>query len=67
NNIKAIHTEVGLTEIYETATIKNDLIIYMENKNFDVEYVIENELGIEQDIIFINKKYINKNDKINYI
>lgn len=67
NNIKAIHTEVGLTEIYETATIKNDLIKYMENKNFDVEYVIENELGIEQDIIFINKKYINKNDKINYI
>jgi FkbM family methyltransferase len=63
NNVKAIHTEVGLSEIYEKATIKNELINFMESKNFYVESILDNNLGIEQDIIFINKKYKNSQNE----
>jgi cell division FtsZ-interacting protein ZapD len=56
NNVKAIHTEVGLSEIYEKSTIKNELIEFMEKRNFSVDHVISNNEGVEQDIIFINQK-----------
>lgn len=58
NTVKAIHTEVGLSQIYENSTIKNELIEYMEKQNFIVESVIKNDLAIEEDIIFINKKFL---------
>lgn len=58
NTVKAIHTEVGLSQIYEKATIKNELIEYMKKQNFIVESIITNDLAIEEDIIFVNKNFL---------
>ena len=57
-NIKAIHSEVGLGKIYEKSTLKNELISFMEEKGFVVECCLPNDLGIEEDIVFINKKFL---------
>ena len=57
-NIKAIHSEVGLGKIYEKSTLKNELISFMEGKGFVVECCLSNDLGIEEDIVFINKKFL---------
>jgi len=57
-NIKAIHSEVGLDKIYEKSTVKRELINFMEEKGFLVECCLPNELGIEEDIVFINKKFL---------
>ena len=59
-NIKAIHSEVGLGKIYEKSTVKNELINFMEDKGFVVECCLSNALGIEEDIVFVNKKFILK-------
>lgn len=59
-NIKAIHSEVGLDRIYQNSTTKNELINFMEEHNFFVECCLTNSLGIEEDIIFINKKFLKK-------
>lgn len=56
SNIKAIHTEVALSHVYENSTLKKDLINFMEDNNFNLIKCITNELNIEEDLIFINKK-----------
>jgi FkbM family methyltransferase len=58
-NIKAIHTEVGLSKIYDKSTIKNELIEFLEKQDFQLVSSISNELGIEEDLVFINNKYAN--------
>jgi fructose/tagatose bisphosphate aldolase len=57
-NIKAIHSEVGLDKIYENSTVKTELIEFMESKGFIVECCLGNDLGIEEDIVFINKRFL---------
>jgi FkbM family methyltransferase len=59
-NIKAIHSEVGLDKIYQNSTVKNELIQFMEENGFFVECCLTNNLGIEEDIVFINKKFLIK-------
>ncbi len=56
-NIKAIHTEVALSHVYENATLKNELIEFMKNNNFDLIKCITNQLGIEEDLVFVNRKF----------
>ena len=58
NNIKAIHTEVGLSEVYKQSTVKNDLIQYLQQKGFTLKKSISNSLNIEEDCIFINNKFL---------
>ena len=57
-NIKAIHSEVGLGKIYENSTVKNELIEFMQSTGFIVECCLGNDLGIEEDIVFINEKFL---------
>lgn len=59
-NIKAIHSEVGLDKIYQNSTVKNELIQFMQENDFFVECCLTNALGIEEDIVFINKKFLTK-------
>jgi FkbM family methyltransferase len=59
-NIKAVHSEVGLDRVYKNATIKKELINFMEDNDFFVECCLSNDLGIEEDIVFINKKFLIK-------
>lgn len=54
-NVKAIHTEVALSHVYENSTLKNELINFMEDNNFSLRKCITNELNIEEDLIFVNK------------
>lgn len=58
DDVQAIHTEVGLSEIYENSTLKDQLIEYMQNKNFELIKCLTNPVGQEEDLIFVNKKYI---------
>ena len=59
-NVKAIHTEVGLQTFYENGTDFDNLMNFMEANNFEKVKVLGNEAGLEVDVIFINKKYINE-------
>jgi FkbM family methyltransferase len=60
HDIKAIHSEVGLDRVYKNATTKKELINFMEDNDFFVECCLSNDLGIEEDIVFINKKFLIK-------
>ena len=52
SNVKAIHTEVGINSFYE------ELLTFMDNAGFANTKVIQNEVGLEVDVVFVNKKYI---------
>lgn len=57
-SVKAIHTEVGLSEVYQKSTLKKDLIEYLKQKGFTLKKSISNPLNIEEDCIFINNKFL---------
>jgi len=57
-NVKAIHTEVGLSTLYENGTVYPALVKFMEDNNFENVKVLTNEAGYEVDVIFVNKKFI---------
>lgn len=57
-NVKAIHTEVGLSAFYENGTDYDNLLRYMDANNFESIKVLNNEAGLEVDVIFINRKFI---------
>jgi len=57
-NVKAIHTEVGLNAYYENGTEYYELAKFMEDNGFELKKVFSNEAGLEVDIIFVNKKYL---------
>lgn len=57
-NTKIIHTEVGLDRIYEKSSVKTELIELMNQKGFETSKCLTNSLGIEEDIIFLNKRFL---------
>ncbi len=57
-NIKAIHTEVGLSAYYENGTDYDNLLRFMDANNFEPVKVLNNEAGLEVDVIFINRKFL---------
>ncbi len=59
-NVKAIHTEVGLKSYYENGTDFDNLIRFMDANNFEKIKVLNNDAGLEVDVIFINKKFLNE-------
>jgi FkbM family methyltransferase len=56
-NVKAIHTEVGLNAYYQNGTEYYELCKFMEENGFELIKVLHNEAGLEVDVIFVNKKY----------
>lgn len=56
-NIKAIHTEAALSSVYNGASTKYDIIEFLENNDFKLIKCLKNDLGIEEDLIFINRKF----------
>ncbi len=57
-NVKAIHTEVGLNAYYQNGTEYYELAKFMEDNGFELTKVFSNRDGLEVDVIFLNKKFI---------
>lgn len=57
-NVKAIHTEVGLKAFYENGADYDNLNRFMDANGFENIKVINNELGLEVDVIYLNKKFL---------
>lgn len=59
-NVKAIHTEVAHTSYYDGGTNFEILDAFMKNKDFELVKVIHNVLGLEVDVVYVNKRYLKK-------
>lgn len=56
--VKAIHTEVGVQQVYEGAITEDQLTVWMDANDFEVAARIENRKGFEVDLVFVNKRWI---------
>lgn len=57
-NVKAVHTEVAHESYYQGGTNFSSLDVYMKDRDFELVKVLHNSLGLEVDVVYVNKRYI---------
>lgn len=56
--VKAIHTEVAHNSYYEGGTNFSTLDSFMKSKDFELIKVLHNVLGLEVDVVYVNKRFL---------
>lgn len=56
--VKAVHTEVAHKSYYEGGTDFTSLQSFMIDQGFELVKVFDNVLGLEVDVVYVNKRYL---------